>query len=116
LFADRSRGTLSKLGLLPDAERTSLPEEIERVAVVYGVMEGEICRSLLEAHGIPVMLSSEAAGSAYRVNIGMLGRVEVFVPASRGEEAKRILAEGFRSPGSSPSAPENEEPPPPGDP
>ncbi|MGA2819039.1 MAG: DUF2007 domain-containing protein [Anaerolineales bacterium] len=93
-----------------------MPEEIERVAVVYGVMEGEICRSLLEAHGIPVMLSSEAAGSAYRVNVGMLGRVEVFVPASRSEEAKGILADGFRSPASSPPAPENEDPPPASDP
>ena len=68
-------------------------EPIECVAVVYGLLEGEICRSLLEGNGIPVMLSSEAAGSAYRVNVGAFGRIEVYVAASRAEEAREILAE-----------------------
>lgn len=77
-------------------------EEIERVEVVYGLLEGEICRSLLEANGIPVMLSSEAAGSAYRVNVGAFGRIEVYVPASRAQEARGILAERFGSPGAPP--------------
>jgi hypothetical protein len=90
-----------------------MPEPIERVAVVYGVMEGEICRSLLEANGIPVMLSSEAVGSAYRTNIGSLGRIEVYVPAARSQEAKGILEEGFRARESdSPAPPEEQGSPP----
>jgi hypothetical protein len=80
-----------------------MSEPIERVAVVYGTLEGEICRSLLEGNGIPVMLSSEAVSSAYRTNVGLLGRIEVFVPASRGQEARQILSEGFRESPSSPS-------------
>jgi hypothetical protein len=57
-----------------------MDEEITCVAEVYGVLEGEWCRSLLEANGVPVMLSAEAAGSAFRVTVGSLGRVQVFVP------------------------------------
>lgn len=91
-------------------------EQIECVAVVYGLLEGEICRSLLEANGIPLMLSSEAAGSAYRVNVGTFGRIEVYVSASHAEEAKEILAQRFGSPGSPSPASSDEEPSPPSDP
>ncbi len=66
--------------------------DIVCVAEVYGVLEGEWCRSQLEANSIPVMLSSEAAGSAYRVTVGALGRVQVFVPARFAEQAREILA------------------------
>ncbi|MGA2111745.1 MAG: DUF2007 domain-containing protein [Anaerolineales bacterium] len=93
-----------------------MSDQIECVAVVYGLLEGDICRSLLEGNGIPVMLSSEAASSSYRVNVGTFGRIEVYVPASRGKEAREILAEGFRSPGPSSSASSDEEPSPSADP
>jgi len=66
--------------------------DIVCVAEVYGVLEGEWCRSQLEANSIPVMLSSEAAGSAYRLTVGALGRVQVFVPARFAEQAREILA------------------------
>jgi hypothetical protein len=69
-----------------------MEEDIVCIAEVYGVLEGEWCRSLLEANGVPVMLSSEAAGSAYRVAVGVLGRVQVFVPSRLAEQARQILA------------------------
>lgn len=69
-----------------------MEEEIVCIAEVYGVLEGEWCRSLLEANGVPVMLSSEAAGSAFRVAVGVLGRVQVFVPSRLAEQARQILA------------------------
>ncbi len=69
-----------------------MDQDIMCVAEVYGVLEGEWCRSLLEANGVPVMLSSEAAGSAYRVTVGSLGRVQVFVPSRYAEQAREILA------------------------
>jgi Putative prokaryotic signal transducing protein len=69
-----------------------MDEDITCVAEVYGVLEGEWCRSLLEANGVPVMLSSEAAGSAYRVTVGSLGRVQVFVLNRFAQQAREILA------------------------
>jgi len=90
-----------------------MSQEIECVAVVYGLLQGDLCRSLLEANGIPVLLSREAAGSAYRVNVGLFGRIEVYVPASRGEEAKQILAERFSQPDPDTAAPADEGPIPP---
>ncbi len=69
-----------------------MDEDITCIAEVYGVLEGEWCKSLLEANGVPVMLSSEAAGSVYRVAVGSLGRVQVFVPSRFADQARQILA------------------------
>ncbi len=55
--------------------------------------EAEILRGLLEAQGIPAMLSQEAAGSIYSVTVGAFGQVEVLVASDRVEEARKILAE-----------------------
>lgn len=83
-----------------------MESDITCVAEVYGVLEGEWCRSRLEANGIPVMLSSEAAGSVYRVGVGALGRIQVFVPASLAAQAREILADQADAGEAAPSTPD----------
>jgi len=56
----------------------------------------EVLRSLLEAQGIPAVLSRESGGSVFPVNFGVFGLVDVLVPRSRWDEASRI-ANAFRS-------------------
>jgi len=58
---------------------------------VYGELEAEILRGLLESQGIPVFLNQEGAGRAYGLNVGSLGRTEVMVPASLSQEARQVL-------------------------
>lgn len=53
----------------------------------------EVLRGLLEAQGIPALLSQESASSAIPVTMGLLGLVDVLVPPATETEARRILEE-----------------------
>jgi hypothetical protein len=53
--------------------------------------EAEILRGLLEAEGIVVVLSQEAAGSVLPVDVGAFGQVELLVPAEQAQRAREIL-------------------------
>ncbi|HMK07622.1 MAG TPA: DUF2007 domain-containing protein [Anaerolineales bacterium] len=55
--------------------------------------QAEILRGLLEGEGLTVMLSQEAAGSLYAVDVGAFGQVELLVPAGQAERARAILDE-----------------------
>jgi hypothetical protein len=71
-----------------------LPKEAE-LATVYvasGQPEAEIIRGRLESEGIPAILRYEAAGFIYGLTIDGLGQVEVQVPSSLAQHARRILA------------------------
>jgi hypothetical protein len=46
---------------------------------VYDRTEAEIIKMSLETRGIQAELFQEGAGSLYRVNVGVLGRVEICV-------------------------------------
>lgn len=70
-------------------------EQWEVVDQVNGELQGEILRGLLEAQGIPVMLSQEGAGRAYGLNVGALGEVQILVPTSSKPLAERILQEYY---------------------
>ena len=65
--------------------------EIRVVTRVYGTLEAEILRGLLESRGIPVVLSHESAGTAIGLSVGPLGEVEILVPADQLEAAREIL-------------------------
>jgi hypothetical protein len=70
----------------------------EKLTEVYGRMEAEGLKSLLEAEGIQVELIQEAAGRIYAVTVDGLGRVQIFVPKEQLNEAKewlRIYREGL---------------------
>jgi hypothetical protein len=64
---------------------------------VAGSLQAEILRGLLEAQGIPVILSQEGiAHSSYAVTVGPLGRVQILVPVELIERARQVL-EDYRS-------------------
>ena len=64
----------------------------EVVETIAGEFQAELLRGLLEAQGIPVVLSQEGAGhSLYPVTVGALGKVEVLVPSSYREQALQVI-------------------------
>ena len=55
-------------------------------------LEADLLESYLEANGIDVELFQESVGhSAFPVTIDMLGRVQVFVPADKMKQARKLL-------------------------
>lgn len=80
---------------VPDSEETesSRPDEYSHVYTTYGKLSGEMIRLLLNSVNIPVILSQESAGLAYGLTVGALGEVKIMVPASRADEARKILQE-----------------------
>lgn len=73
-----------------------MPNELVVVETVSGMMEAEILRGLLEAAGVMVELSHEAALSAYSLGVGRLARVEVMVREEQEALASKIIDE-YRS-------------------
>jgi hypothetical protein len=65
----------------------------EVVYLANGMLEAESIKILLESFGVPAFVNQESAGTTYGLTYGMLGEVEVIVPLSRIEEAKKIIAE-----------------------
>lgn len=78
---------------------TSSNEAPVVVARDIGRAEAEVLRGLLQAQGIPVMLSQEAVGSIVAVDVGAFGQVALLVSASQADEARRILNELEADPG-----------------
>ncbi len=70
------------------------------VAVVQGMIQGEILVGRLRASGIPAWLSYESAGAAIGLTVGLLGRIEVMVPTDRHDEATELLFGTHNAPGS----------------
>jgi len=59
---------------------------------VYGFLEADAIKSLLEAEGIGVQLFQEAVGRyAYPVTVDGFGRVQIFVPKDKAVEAHEWL-------------------------
>jgi len=67
----------------------------ETVAEVYGDLEAEIIRSLLQAEGIPVTLSKEGAGQALGLQVGKMGEVQVLVTTENAEKSRSIIDDYF---------------------
>lgn len=64
----------------------------EKVAEVNGRLEADVIESYLEAEGIDVELIQESIGhSAFPVTIDGLGRVQIFVPKDKVQEALELL-------------------------
>jgi hypothetical protein len=63
------------------------------LAEVNGTLTAELWRGLLEAQGIPVVLSQEGAGRAIGLTVGPLGSVTILVPANEVEHARQVLDE-----------------------
>jgi hypothetical protein len=65
----------------------------EVVYMANGMLEAESIKIMLESFGIPAFVNQESAGTTYGLTVGMLGEVEVIVPLSRLEEARKVIAE-----------------------
>jgi hypothetical protein len=70
-----------------------VPGELVKVETVSGLMEAEILRGLLEAAGVMVELSHEAALSVYSLGVGRMARVEVMVRAEQEDLARNVIQE-----------------------
>jgi hypothetical protein len=59
---------------------------------VQGRLDAELIESYLEANGIDVELIQESIGrSAFPVTIDGLGRVQIFIPKDKANEARELL-------------------------
>jgi len=59
---------------------------------VSGAVQAEVMKGLLVAQGIQVVLSQEGIGeSIYPVSVGPLSEIQLLVPASQMEEARKLL-------------------------
>ena len=66
----------------------------ERLIEIQGRLEAELIESYLEANGVDVELIQESVGhSAFPVMVDGLGRVQVFVPKVKAQEAQDLLKE-----------------------
>lgn len=67
----------------------------ETIEEVYGDIQAELLRGLLEAQGIPVMLNQEGAGRAYGMTVGTLGLIQVCVPSNLAESGRRVVEDYY---------------------
>ena len=67
----------------------------EVVQEVYGELQAELLRGLLEAQGISVILNQEGAGRAYGINVGPLGQVQILVPSHSLQNARQVLEDYY---------------------
>lgn len=66
--------------------------EWEVASETAGSFEAEMLKGLLEAQGIPVLLSQEGLGhSVFTLTVGPLARVQILVPVELIDRAQRIL-------------------------
>jgi hypothetical protein len=69
-----------------------MPDELVVVHTTTGAGQAMIVKDMLEAAGIPAIVSQEGAGAAYGLTVGPLGLVDILVTAERAAEAQALLA------------------------
>lgn len=66
----------------------------EKLTDVQGRLEANMVESYLEAQGIDVELIQESIGqSSYALTVDGIGRVQIFVPKDKIDEARVLLRE-----------------------
>ena len=73
-----------------------MDEDIEVAGEATGMVEAEILRGYLEAQGIAVWLSHEAASTAYGLGVGPMATVQLLVKSPHLQAARQAL-EDYRS-------------------
>lgn len=68
-------------------------EQFKKIAVVNDPSEAEVLRGMLEAQGISVLVTKEAASSVYGLTSGIFAEIEIFVPQSKVKEAEQLAEE-----------------------
>ena len=69
-------------------------DSLVKIYQAQGIFAAEVVKAKLEANEIPALLKYEAIGRIMGITVDGLGRVEVYVPAGRAEEALSLIAEG----------------------
>jgi hypothetical protein len=77
------------------ASGVEMNDEIVIVESISDHLEAEILRNLLESFGIDVMLSREAASTAFGLNVGPFAQIDLLVHVSQAEDAKKILSDYY---------------------
>lgn len=72
------------------------------VHVCYSQPEALVCKSALEAAGIPVLIHSRETGAVAGHMMVALGGMQVMVPAAAEEEARAILEQAASVPADDP--------------
>lgn len=72
-------------------------EEWLSIIMVENEEHAELIEGFLRSEGIPAQLESKYSHE-FPAHVGQLGQVEVMVPASRAEEAKRLVEEREAAP------------------
>ena len=67
------------------------------VYTAMGDPESAVIESLLEAEGIKSKIIRESIGRLYNISINGLGKVEIFVPKEKAEEAMALIENGAKS-------------------
>ncbi|MEX0787781.1 MAG: DUF2007 domain-containing protein [Anaerolineales bacterium] len=65
--------------------------ELTLVAQFYDSLEAEIASGALRAAGVECLLSGEGARTAFPVQVGPLGRIDVLVRSEDASRAKLLL-------------------------
>jgi hypothetical protein len=73
-----------------------MDDDIEVVGEATGMLEAEILRGYLQAQGISVWLSHEAASTAYGLGVGPMATVQLLVRTPQASAARQAL-EDYRS-------------------
>ncbi len=63
------------------------------LTTVFGDLEAEILKGMLEANEIPVYLSGESAGRAIGLGVGPLAAVDIMVLEENLSDAQQMLDE-----------------------
>lgn len=60
---------------------------------IYGGVQAELLRGMLEAQGIDVLLSQEGAAKAIGINVGAMGDTQLLVRSEDVDRARKLLQE-----------------------
>jgi hypothetical protein len=85
---------MEKLIARPERKKEQIMDRLtwEHLTEIYGHIEAEILQSYLQANNIPVeLLNKDGMPSTYPFTVDSLGRVDVFVPKEKAEEARALL-------------------------
>jgi hypothetical protein len=70
-----------------------MEEEFIEIYRARGEIEAQVIRSKLESYGIPSILKSHAAPSAFAFTIDGMGEFKVMVKPEMEDEARRLIEE-----------------------
>lgn len=68
-----------------------------KLVTLHDPAQAEVLRGMLEAQGMQVLLTKEAAAQVYGTFVGSMSEIELYVAAEHEEAAKALVDELFKS-------------------